>query len=422
MAGGWWDHGAVRDASGSAEDRLDNLLTFQGLLAQVARDLGPADELHPVLTTVLNAMRSLVKFRGGTIGLVDERGVYVAASDPPVSPDVAAARVPVGSGLAGRCVERGEPVYSPDIDVDERVDPELRRVGSNRDMRSYLAVPLVCLGEVIGVLQVDSEEPDAFDADDRRVLEGLATQVAGAIEGARRFESIRRLDAARAMFIARVSHELRTPLTILRGFTGTLVRNAAEYHLNDVAVSLVARIDSAGARLQGLVEELLSVSRVASGDMAPEPRPVRLRGELEQARDESYEPELVTVRCEEDLVAVVDPDLLGHVLHLLVQNAVAYAGSCELVGFLDLDAGEVEVAVVDHGPGIPDDRKPLVFERFARGDHSEPGWGLGLSVVAHLVEILGATVVLTDTPGGGATFSVRLKQGAPAADKESHDR
>ena len=413
----WWDDVGVRDASGSAEERLDNLLAFQALLAQVARDVGPAVELQPVLMTVLSAMRSLVKFRGGTICLVDERGVYVAAADPPVSAEVAAARVPVGSGLAGRCVANGAPVYSEDLDADDRVDPELRQAGSNRGMRSYLAVPLVCLGETIGVLQVDSEEVDAFDADDRRLLEGLATQVAGAIEGARRFESIARLDDARAMFIARVSHELRTPLTILRGFTATLVNNGLEYGLNEVAMSLVARIDGAGSRLQGLVEELLSVSRVASGALAPAPQRVRLRGELEQARDESFEPEVVTVRCDDGLVVVVDPAILGHVLHLLVQNAVAYAGACEVVGSIDLDAGEVVVEVVDHGPGIEDERKAVVFERFARGDHSRPGWGLGLSVVAHLVGILGATVALYDTPGGGATFAVRLNQTGSPADR-----
>jgi len=399
-----WDTASVREARGSAEERLDTLLAFQLLLSQVSRDIGPAVELQPVLSTVLTAMRSLVKFRGGSIGLVDDAGVHIAAADPEASPEVLAARVPRGQGLAGRCVATGEPVYSADLDVDPRVDQALRRTGSNRGMRSYLAVPLVCLGEVIGVLQVDSEEVDAFDADDRRLLEGLATQVAGAIEGARRFEAMRQLDEARAMFIARVSHELRTPLTILRGFTATLVGSPEEFGLNDVAASLLERVDRAGARLQGLVEELLSVSQVASGALSPQPREVDVAALLAVARDESVDGDVVRVHCPDGLVAVTDPLLLGHVLHLLVQNAIAYAGSVELHGRV-ADHG-LEIDVVDHGPGIPDERKAMVFERFSRGDHAHPGWGLGLSVVAHLAGLLGATVTLRDTPGGGATFAI----------------
>lgn len=407
---GTWDTLHVRDARGSAEERLDTLLAFQALLSQVARDIGPAVELRPVLSTVLTAMRSLVKFRGGSIGLVDDGGVYIAAADPEVSVEVAAARVPRGTGLAGRCVASGDAVYSADLDEDPRVDRSLRQTGSNRGMRSYLAVPLVCLGEVIGVLQVDSEEIDAFDADDRRLLEGLATQVAGAIEGARRFEAMRQLDEARAMFIARVSHELRTPLTILRGFTATLLGNPDEFELNDVAASLLQRVDRAGARLQGLVEELLSVSQVASGALQPQPREVDVSGLLELAREESTDPEVVDLRVAGELVAVTDPALVGHILHLLVQNAITYAGGVELHAS-EVD-GALRLAVVDHGPGIPDERKALVFERFHRGDHSQPGWGLGLSVVAHLAGLLGATVDLLDTPGGGATFVLAFAPGS----------
>ncbi|HZN14047.1 MAG TPA: GAF domain-containing protein, partial [Acidimicrobiales bacterium] len=202
----------------TAETRLRRVLELQELLAEVSHKIGPARELAPVLRTVLDAMRSLVDFRGGSICLVDDRGVFVAAADEEISPEMAAARVPVGSGLAGRAVATGETVYSPDLDNDERVDPELRRLGTNRPTKSYLAVPLVCLGKVIGVLQVDSVQVTAFDEEDVRLLQGLATQVAGAIESARHNEEIRNLERLKADFLARVSHELRTPLTIIAGF------------------------------------------------------------------------------------------------------------------------------------------------------------------------------------------------------------
>jgi GAF domain-containing protein len=160
----------------SPEERLARLLELQALLARVARDIGPALELHGVLITVLQAMRSLVAFRGGTIQLIDERGVYVAAADPEVSQDILDARVPVGTGLSGRVITSGRSVYSPDIQNDDRVDKKLRRSGTNAPSRSYLAVPLVVLGEVTGVLQVDSNEIDAFDDDDIAVLDGAGAR------------------------------------------------------------------------------------------------------------------------------------------------------------------------------------------------------------------------------------------------------
>src|SRR5207248_8319144 len=112
----------------SAEDKLRRVVEVQALLADVSHRIGPALELAPVLQTVLEAMRSLIDFRGGSICLVDDRGVYVAAADEEITPEMAGARVPVGTGLAGRVVAEGEVIYSPDLDADRRVDPDLRRL------------------------------------------------------------------------------------------------------------------------------------------------------------------------------------------------------------------------------------------------------------------------------------------------------
>ena len=399
----------VRKPVSDATPRLDFLLEQQALLFRLAREIGPADSLEPVLRTVLHGMRSLVDFRGGTICLVDDQGVYVAAADPPVSEEVASARVPIGTGLAGRCVATGEPVVSDDITADERVNQRLAATGSNRGMRSYLAVPLVCLGEVIGLLQVDSEQPGAFDTDDLRFLEGLATHVAGAIESARRFEQMRRLDDARSVFIARVSHELRTPLTILRGFTSLLVDDPERYGIGKTPLEMLRGVDAAGARLEALVEELITVSTLETGLLlVPRPESVPLLNVLRVVRAESVAPELIAVSCPPDLEANVDPTLLRQALNTLTQNAIAYAGGAELVAEANGADGRT-VRVVDHGPGIPDENKQAVFERFHRGDHAGPGWGLGLSVARELATALGTKIVLTDTPGGGATFSMLLQ-------------
>ena len=399
----------MRQRVATSEERLERLLALHTLLAQVAREIGPAQELEPVLKTVLNAMRSLVDFRGGTIHLVDDESrVFVAAADPPVSPEVRLARLPVGTGLSGRVIVTGEAVYSPDLDTDQRVDPQLRRLGSNAGMRSYLAVPLVCTGRVIGVLQVDSTDLDAFDDEDRRLLEGLAVQVAGAIESARRHEEIMRLEQMKSDFIGRVSHELRTPLTIVTGFTETLLAHGDEFDEKQRAMML-ERMQAGMARLTTLVEELLTVSGYEAGVISPRPVDLRLIDVFEQVRSAvGGGGERIVVDCPPDVTVTADPQLLRHAVGLLVDNALKYAGEAELRGGREPLSDDVTIDVRDHGPGVPGFLGERVFERFTRGDSNKPGMGLGLPLARMLAGGCGGRLELLTPPGGGALFRIRF--------------
>lgn len=401
----------MRPRVDSAEERLARLLDLQSLLAQVSRDISPALELQPVLHTVLEAMRSLVEFRGGSICLVDDFGnVRMAAADPPASADVSAARVPVGSGPAGRVISTGLAVYSADLDHDAGVDPALRQLGSNRGILSYLAVPLVTLGRVTGLVQVDSPSRDAFDEADLQVLELLASQVAGAIESARRHEQVVELERLKSDFIARASHELRTPLTIVSGFTETLL--GLWPTLDDAdRTQILHRMQNATQRLQRLVEELLTVAGYEAGVIAPHPSRVLLLEVLEQVRADALHPDRVTVDCPANLVVVADPKLLAHALRLLVDNALKYAGDAQLVTAVEADTGDTVIDVVDHGPGIPPVLRDRVFERFTRGNDSQPGMGLGLPLVKMLAGDCGARVELDHPREGGAVFRLRFPPG-----------
>jgi len=392
-----------------SDERLERLLALHTLLASVAREIGPALELEPVLRTVLGAMRSLVEFRGGTIHLVDDDGmVYVAAADPPVSPEVKAARLPVGSGLSGRVIVNGQTIYSPDLDGDERVDPALRRLGSNAGMRSYLAVPLVCVGRVIGVLQVDSSELDAFDDEDVRVLQGLAVQVAGAIESARRHEELMRLEQLKSDFIARVSHELRTPLTIVTGFTETLLAHGDDF-AEDQRATMLGRIQAGMTRLTTLVEELLAVSGFEAGVMSPHPIDLRLVDVLEDVRAAVGDnADRIAIECPKELSVVADPNLLRHAVGLLVDNALKYAGEAELRAGRELVTDEIVIDVRDHGPGVPHFLGDRIFERFTRGDSNKPGMGLGLPLAKMLAGGCGGRLELLTPPDGGAVFRIRF--------------
>jgi len=219
------------------------------------------------------------------------------------------------------------------------------------------------------VLQVNSSDVDAFDDDDRTLLESLATQVAGAIESARRYEKVAELEILKSDFIARVSHELRTPITIMSGFVSTLLAHHDDLDAG-ARKQMLERVEIATARLSGLIDELLMLSKLEAGVVAATREPVELRVVLEQVRRESATPTAIDITCG-DTVVETDKNLLVRALGFLVDNALKYAGSAELHGSVGL------IEVVDHGPGIRADAKVKVFERFTRDTDKTTVPGMG---------------------------------------------
>ncbi len=276
----------------TAEARLARILDAQSVLAEVAASLGPDLDIDEVLTTVLTAMRKIVDFKGGTVQLIDERGVYIAASDPPVPPEMGSLRLRVGEGISGRVISTGRPLWSGDIKHDDRVHAELRATGSNLETRSYLAVPLICLGETIGALQIDSREPDAFDIDDVTLLEGLAAQWPAVIESARRFAFVMELERLKSDFISRVSHELRTPITIIDGFVMTMLDHSDRLDA-EARRDMLTRCRTASARLSRLIEELITLARIETGVIQSQPAPTKVAKLLREVAMAATDPSVV---------------------------------------------------------------------------------------------------------------------------------
>jgi signal transduction histidine kinase len=391
---------------GLAEDdpviRLQRILDAQAVLARVASDLGPDLDLDQVLSTVIEAMRKLIDFRGGTVQLVDERGVYIAAADPSLDAEVIALRIPIGQGLSGRVLATGQPVLSSDLDDDDRVIPEIRSTGSNAEVRSYLAVPLVCLGEIIGALQIDSTEPDAFDTDDVTLLEGLAAQVAAIIESARRFALVVELERLKHDFIARVSHELRTPLTIVEGFITMMLEDNGLS--NNDRRDMLSRCNAATARLDRLIEELIMLARFETGVVTVHPKDTPLAQLLDAVATAATDPDLVEIDCSPDLMLTIDPELLKRLLGLLVDNALKYGGGARI----RVTGDSRTIEIVDDGPGIAADVKQSIFELFTRGRGitDVPGLGLGLPMARALAAAVGAELTIDDGPSGGTEVRI----------------
>jgi two-component system phosphate regulon sensor histidine kinase PhoR len=245
----------------------------------------------------------------------------------------------------------------------------------------------------------------------------------------------RRADQMRSDFIANASHELRTPLASLRGFLETIKGPAA----NDKAATarfLDIMLDQA-ERMSRLIDDLLSLSRI---EMKAHMRPqgsVDLADVLGNVTD-SLQPlarnlgVLIERKLPPGPLEIVgERDELIQVFDNLVENACKYGqsgGKVEIEGKLLEPARSggpqrVEIAVVDHGPGISSEHLPRLTERFYRADvdssREKQGTGLGLAIVKHILNRHGTRLAITSAPGMGARFAVTfaLAPRQPAVEK-----
>jgi signal transduction histidine kinase len=231
---------------------------------------------------------------------------------------------------------------------------------------------------------------------------------------------------ARRKFVSTASHELRTPLASLHGMLELLDDDLREPSpdLPD-ARRLLARARAQSRRLGRLAGDLLDLSRL-DAEVELRSEPVEL-GELSRAVLAEFEPgnaeRGVSSRLEDrtgPCWALGDPGSVAQILRILLDNAVQLtAPGSEIRVSLQGGDGPVAVSVSDHGPGVAPEERELIFKRFHRGRETggSAGFGLGLAIGRELAERMGGELILEDTPGPGATFTLRL----PAAHARDED-
>ncbi len=233
---------------------------------------------------------------------------------------------------------------------------------------------------------------------------------------------------AKDEFLATLSHELRTPLNAILGWSVMLRETPRDPVLLGKGLEIIERNTRVQSRL---IEDLLDLSRIVSGQMRLDVRPVDLVGVVGAALDSvrlGAEAKGIQLQAVLDASAgpvAGDPDRLQQVMWNLLSNAVKFTPAKGRIQVrLERIHSLVAVVVSDTGCGIPADVLPHVFDRFWQGDGSSSrrhgGLGLGLALVKHLVELHGGTVrVESPGPGGGATFDLELpRMAAPVEPAE----
>ncbi|MEU0422876.1 HAMP domain-containing sensor histidine kinase [Streptomyces canus] len=238
----------------------------------------------------------------------------------------------------------------------------------------------------------------------------------------KRVDDMAARDDASRRFVADMSHELRTPLTAITAVTEILEEEleAGTGSVDPMIEPAVRLVVSETRRLNDLVENLMEVTRFDAGTARLVLDDVDVADQITACIDARAWLDAVELDAERGIHARLDPRRLDVILANLIGNALKHGGSPVRVA-VRAAADEVVIGVRDHGPGIPEDVLPHVFDRFYKASASRPrseGSGLGLSIARENAHIHGGEITAANSPDGGAVFTLRLPRDVSALAEE----
>lgn len=347
-------------------------------------------------------------------------------------------RIRVGRGPTGSAVEYGEPVEVTDVFADpgqrEWWEPA-RELG----FAALISLPLEHDHRVVGALTFYYQEPHHFSAEERHVLQLVATQLSALAERAQTVQDLRsenaQLRAQRNMleqrvteaedarrlkteFLANMSHELRTPLNSILGYTFLLQNQGGP--LSSEQQNALTKIDAGANALLRLINDLLELTQVkldrANINSAPEDAVLLAKRAAEIAGTPSEAVAFRMLAMPERIPIQTDGDKVVKILENLLTNAIKFTPEGE-ISLTVRQAGprndrRVEWTVRDTGIGIPAANHDAIFDEFRQVDGSSTrlygGTGLGLALSLGLAQLLGGELTVDSEPGVGSTFVLRL--------------
>jgi signal transduction histidine kinase len=257
-----------------------------------------------------------------------------------------------------------------------------------------------------------------FGEDELRALQTMAALTGIALDRVRLFEqehqsrlALERANELMTNFVALAAHELRTPVTTIHGFVQTL-NHLGERLREDQKDELRLALEQQTARMAGLVEQLLDLSRLDADAVEVKPQELDLRQRLEEIVEVAAGSRADDVRVEVigPAVARVDPSILDHIVTNLVTNALRYGQAPVRVNAV-VDEGQVRISVEDSGPGVAHEIEETLFERFTRAGVARDrvaGTGLGLAIARAYARAHSGDLRYERGQPDGARFVVEL--------------
>ena len=309
-----------------------------------------------------------------------------------------------------------------DLLAETAEDPEHHEILRGLGLKSYIIVPLAARGRTLGALTLmTAESGRRYGMSDLAFAENLAGRAALAVDNARLYREAQELNRMNDEYLATLSHELRTPINAIVGWAHVLRDGKLDEETRRRAIETINR--NAKSQSQ-LIADILDVSRIVTGKLRLDLRPVELAPVVEATVDTmrpTAEAKGVALEAQvEDAAAQVsgDSDRLQQVVWNLLANAIKFTARGGVVRVkMSRERAHVTIVVEDNGAGMPPELIPRIFERFLQGDSTSTrfhgGLGLGLAIVRHIVELHGGTVEASSRgPGLGSAFKVSLPAAA----------
>jgi signal transduction histidine kinase len=339
--------------------------------------------------------------------------------------------IPLRRGfITGRAVLERTTIQVADMLAEADEYPESRSRALQEGYRTALAVPLHA-GEAIGVIVIRRAEVRPFSERQIELVNTFADQAVIAIENTRLFEEVqaRTRELAKTVddleiasqhknqFVANMSHELRTPLAAILGYA-ELIQEGFYEPQGPKSLDALTRIRSNGKHLLGLINTVLDIAKIESGQFTLNMTEYDIESVVETVRaaTESLAQNkklTLTTSVDKSLpVGLGDEQRITQVLLNLVGNAIKFTDVGEVRVTAKAVNGHFNISVTDTGPGIPTEHQIRIFEQFHQVDSSNTkakgGTGLGLAIAKEIVEMHGGRIWVESTLGKGSTFQLEL--------------
>lgn len=409
--------------------------------AEIARDTSSTLNLDSLFHRVVNLVNERFGFYHASIFVLDEEGKYAFVKESTGKAGQEMKRIKhrlaVGSkSIIGYVTQTGEPLIVNDVSASDihRPNPLLP------DTKSELAIPLKIGDDVIGALDVQSTQVNAFSPDDVTILQTLGDQIAVAIQNAQAYElsqkalhEMQHADQLKSQFLANMSHELRTPLNSIIGFSRVILKGI-DGPVTETQKQDLTAIYNSGQHLLNLINDILDLSKIEAGKMdlafddnvhIPEivssiiPTVKGLIKHKPIEIIEEIQPDLPPVRA--------DPTKIRQVLLNLLSNSAKFtdSGSITIKAHVTTTNGmdEIIVKIIDTGIGIDGEHISRLFQPFSQVDSSPTrktgGSGLGLSISKNLIEMHGGRIGVNSQVGVGSEFYFTIPIPKPQSTTET---
>lgn len=406
-------------------------------LTELSSELRTASTIAEMLPIIVKKSLEAVNNQSGAILLVDPTTdeLVVSSVYPAQLNHMLGVRYQLGQGISGRIAKTKEPYTTSDLTKDPNSALTNQQIDEIGDLmpRSLLSIPLQTQERLVGIMHVVSSSERVYSAEEVRLLNAIGEIASSAIYRATVLTTLEQrvgertselaaanarlteLDRLKSKFVSDVSHELRTPITNLNLYLDLLEQGKAEKRNHYWAV-----LRKQTERLQSLIEDILSLSRLEIAKDRLSFEPVDLNHLVEQ---------VVAAHRAQAQLRQIDlqfspgrdlPLIEGAANHLsqVITNLVANGMNYTPAGVVHITTGHqphkncVYLAVHDTGMGIEPSDMPHLFERFYRGTNASetniPGTGLGLAIVQEIVQLHRGRIEVDSQPGQGATFTVWL--------------